>query len=180
MWPPPTFPTCEAGSDVPSPASLSKEIRRPAVTRDERSPHTKRSADRRRNRKAIVGTGELMQHISVMLDRCIDLLSPAISASDNPVVIDATLGLGGHTEALLNLHKDLTVIGIDRDTQALDKAQHRLEKFGSRVKTAHACFDEITEVANSFGFTHINGALFDLGVSSMQLDDAEQIGRAHV
>ena len=115
-----------------------------------------------------------MQHISVMLDRCIDLLSPAISASDNPVVIDATLGLGGHTEALLNLHKNLIVIGIDRDTQALDKAQHRLEKFGSRVKTAHACFDEITEVANSFGFTHINGALFDLGVSSMQLDDTER------
>lgn len=115
-----------------------------------------------------------MQHISVMLDRCIDLLSPAISASDNPVVIDATLGLGGHTEALLNLHKNLTVIGIDRDTQALENAQHRLEKFGSRIKTAHACFDEITEIANSFGFTHINGALFDLGVSSMQLDDAER------
>lgn len=115
--------------------------------------------------------GEKMQHISVMRDRCVDLLAPAINSSPNPIVIDATLGLGGHSEALLNRFHNLTVIGIDRDKSALEKATTRLAQFGDRIKTAHCVFDEISEVAHSFGFTQINGALFDLGVSSMQLDE---------
>lgn len=114
--------------------------------------------------------GEKMQHISVMLDRCIELLSPAIEASDNPVIVDATLGLGGHSEALLQRYQNLTVIGIDRDASALTQAQNRLHTFGDRLKTSHACFDHISDVAQLYGFTSINGALFDLGVSSMQLD----------
>jgi 16S rRNA (cytosine1402-N4)-methyltransferase len=109
-----------------------------------------------------------------MLDRCVTLLSPAIAATDNPVVIDATLGLGGHSEALLQRHTDLTVIGIDRDKSALAKAQQRLDHFGNRIKTAHGTFDQITEISASFGFHTINGALFDLGVSSMQLDEADR------
>jgi 16S rRNA (cytosine1402-N4)-methyltransferase len=115
--------------------------------------------------------GEKMQHISVMRDRCVELLSPSIESSSNPVVVDATLGLGGHSEALLQKFPHLTVIGIDRDTQALSAARTRLAPFGDRFKSAHSVFDQFTDVIESFGFHQINGALFDLGVSSMQLDE---------
>jgi 16S rRNA (cytosine1402-N4)-methyltransferase len=112
-----------------------------------------------------------MQHISVMRDRCVELLSPSIIASEKPVVVDATLGLGGHSEALLQKFSHLTVIGIDRDLQALAKAKSRLAPFGDRFLSAHAIFDEFTTVVKSFGYSQVNGALFDLGVSSMQLDE---------
>ena len=109
-----------------------------------------------------------------MRDRCVELLAPSISSSEKPVVVDATLGLGGHSEALLSRFENLTVIGIDRDQSALEKAAVRLTPFGNRFKTAHCVFDQITEVVQSFGYSHINGALFDLGVSSMQLDERER------
>ena len=109
-----------------------------------------------------------------MRDRCVELLAPAIEKSENPVVIDATLGLGGHTEALLARFENLTVIGIDRDVIALGRATERLTPYSDRLKTAHCVFDEISAVAKSFGFNHINGALFDLGVSSIQLDESER------
>ena len=114
------------------------------------------------------------EHISVMRDRCVDLLSPAIAASSNPVVVDATLGLGGHTEALLQKFPQLTVIGIDRDLDAIAKATERLAPFADRLKTAHSTFDGIADVVASFGYKNIDGALFDLGVSSLQLDRAER------
>ncbi len=109
-----------------------------------------------------------------MRDRCVDLLSPSILAHENPVVIDGTLGLGGHTEALLERFSHLTVIGIDRDQAALTKARTRLAPFGDRFKSAHAIFDQLTEVIESFGFSQVNGVLFDLGVSSMQLDEGDR------
>lgn len=114
------------------------------------------------------------EHVSVMRDRCVDLLSPAIAASSNPVIVDATLGLGGHTEALLQKFPHLTVIGIDRDLDAIAKATDRLAPFADRLKTAHSTFDGIADVVARFGYTKIDGALFDLGVSSMQLDQAER------
>jgi 16S rRNA (cytosine1402-N4)-methyltransferase len=114
------------------------------------------------------------EHISVMRDRCVDLLSPAIAAATNPVVIDATLGLGGHSEALLQKFPHLTVIGIDRDLDAIAKATARLAPFADRLKTAHSTFDGISEIVASFGYKKIDGALFDLGVSSMQLDQSER------
>lgn len=113
-------------------------------------------------------------HISVLKDRCIDLLSPGIEDSLHPVVVDATLGLGGHTEALLEKFSQLTVIGIDRDQNALTQAQSRLSKFGARFIAVQARFDEITDIVNGQGFAHIDGALFDLGVSSMQLDEIDR------
>jgi 16S rRNA (cytosine1402-N4)-methyltransferase len=113
-------------------------------------------------------------HVSVMLDRCIDLLAPAINASENPIIVDATLGLGGHTEALLRKFPTLKVIGIDRDSEALASASARLAPFADRLLTKHATFDSIADVVESFGYTHITGALFDLGVSSMQLDEANR------
>ena len=109
-----------------------------------------------------------------MRDRCVDLLSPSILAHENPVVVDGTLGLGGHSEALLDRFSNLTVIGIDRDQAALSKARTRLAPFGDRFKSSHAIFDQFTEVIESFGFSQVNGVLFDLGVSSMQLDEGDR------
>ena len=109
-----------------------------------------------------------------MRDTCIDLLTPAINKSETPVVVDATLGLGGHSEALLESNPNLVLIGIDRDLDAIVKAKNRLAKFENRAKLNHAIFDEITEVVNSFGFNKVDGILFDLGVSSMQLDQSDR------
>jgi 16S rRNA (cytosine1402-N4)-methyltransferase len=109
-----------------------------------------------------------------MRDRCVDLLAPAIEASSHPVIVDGTLGLGGHTEALLQRFENLTVIGIDRDEIALERARERLAPFGDRLKTTHCIFDQISDVVASFGYSTINGALFDLGVSSIQLDETER------
>jgi len=109
-----------------------------------------------------------------MRDRCIDLLTPSIESSQNPVVVDATLGLGGHTEALLTRFPELTVIGIDRDPSALVQARQRLAVFGDRLKTSHTVFDSITDVVTSHGYSQLSGVLFDLGVSSMQLDESDR------
>jgi len=114
------------------------------------------------------------EHISVMRDTCVELLTPAINKSETPVVVDATLGLGGHSEALLESNPNLVLIGIDRDLDAIVKAKNRLAKFENRVKLNHAIFDEISEVVNSFGFEKVDGILFDLGVSSMQLDQSDR------
>ena len=116
----------------------------------------------------------MSEHISVMRDTCIDLLTPAIDKSESPVVVDATLGLGGHSEALLESNPNLVLIGIDRDLDAIVKAKNRLAKYENRVKLNHAIFDEISEVVNSFGFNKVDGILFDLGVSSMQLDQSDR------
>lgn len=114
------------------------------------------------------------QHVSVMRDECIELLSPAITSHANPVVIDATLGLGGHTEALLNKFPQLVVIGIDRDTQAIEIATERLSRFGERFISHHSIFDRISDVAKEHGYSHVQGILFDLGVSSLQLDQSDR------
>lgn len=114
------------------------------------------------------------QHVSVMLDRCIELLAPTVLLNENPVIVDCTLGLGGHTEALLEKFPTLTVIGIDRDQIALERASARLAHFGTRFKSAHAVFDQISEVVKENGFDKVNGILFDLGVSSIQLDEADR------
>ena len=114
------------------------------------------------------------QHVSVMRDECIELLSPAISTHANPVVIDATLGLGGHTEALLSKFPHLVVIGIDRDTQAIEIATERLSRFGERFISHHSIFDRISDVAKEHGYSHVQGILFDLGVSSLQLDNGDR------
>lgn len=112
-------------------------------------------------------------HTSVMLDRCVDLLAPALER-DNAVVIDATLGMGGHTEAMLQRFPSLTVIGLDRDTQALELAGARLAPFGDRFVPVHAVYDDIDGALEQAGVTSLDGVLFDLGVSSLQLDDADR------
>ena len=112
-------------------------------------------------------------HIPVLLDRVLDLLEPTVQ-TDHPVIVDATLGLGGHTEALLERFDELHVIGIDRDPAAIDRARERLARFGDRAVLVHAVYDEIADVVRGQGLDAVNGVLFDLGVSSMQLDLAER------
>lgn len=113
------------------------------------------------------------EHIPVALERTLELLAPALSVS-SPYLIDATLGLGGHTESLLEKFPDLHVIGIDRDKSALEKAATRLARFGKRTTLVHAVYDHISQVASDQGITQVHGILFDLGVSSMQLDQSDR------
>ncbi len=112
-------------------------------------------------------------HVPVLRQRCLDLLSPAISA-EGAVLVDATLGLGGHTESALLEFPNLRVVGIDRDPEALAHSQERLARFAPRVDFALAVYDEIAEVLANLNIKHVQGILFDLGVSSMQLDKDER------
>jgi 16S rRNA (cytosine1402-N4)-methyltransferase len=113
-------------------------------------------------------------HIPVALNRCVALLAPAIEKSDSPIVIDATLGMGGHTRALLETFPSLRVIAFDRDTAAIAIAKENLLDFSERVTIVHAVYDEIAITLENLGIAAVDGALFDLGVSSMQLDDADR------
>jgi 16S rRNA (cytosine1402-N4)-methyltransferase len=113
-------------------------------------------------------------HIPVALDRCIALLSPAIEARSNPVIVDATLGMGGHTKALLLKFPNLKIIALDRDLSAIAIATTNLSELSNRVEIIHAVYDELDEVLSKLGITEVDGILFDLGVSSMQLDQADR------
>ncbi|HWU47160.1 MAG TPA: 16S rRNA (cytosine(1402)-N(4))-methyltransferase RsmH [Humibacter sp.] len=113
-------------------------------------------------------------HTPVMLERCVELLAPAIQRTERPVVVDATLGMGGHAEALLDRFATLTLVGLDRDTEALKLAGDRLAKFGDRVRLVHTVYDGIDDALNGLGYRRIDGVLFDLGVSSLQLDRVDR------
>lgn len=116
-------------------------------------------------------------HTSVLLDRCLTLFTPAfenVKKYSQPVFVDATLGLGGHSYALLQKFSHLRVVGIDRDFDAIAAAKNRLAEFENRVHYVQAIYNEIPEVLDSLGITAINGILFDLGVSSMQLDHSQR------
>jgi 16S rRNA (cytosine1402-N4)-methyltransferase len=108
-----------------------------------------------------------------MRDRCVELLAPALQKPGS-VVVDATLGMGGHSEALLAACPQATLVGIDRDPQALDLAGRRLAGFGERVRLVHAVYDDIPEVLQGLGIDKVSGILMDLGVSSLQLDEADR------
>jgi 16S rRNA (cytosine1402-N4)-methyltransferase len=111
------------------------------------------------------------RHLPVMLDRVVDLLAPALD-SPGAVVLDATLGLGGHSAALLARFTDLRLVGLDRDQQALTLAAERLAPFADRVTFVHAVYDQLDAVLADLGRPRVQGVLFDLGVSSLQLDEA--------
>jgi 16S rRNA (cytosine1402-N4)-methyltransferase len=112
-------------------------------------------------------------HVPVLLDRVLALFAPAL-ADKLATVVDATLGLGGHAEALLAAHPQLTLVGLDRDPAALTRSQERLARFSERVHLVHAVYDRMPEVLESLGVSGVEGVLFDLGVSSMQLDVADR------
>ncbi len=112
-------------------------------------------------------------HTPVLLERCVELLAPALTRP-GAVLVDATEGMGGHSEALLERFPDVHLIGLDRDTDALRIAGERLARFGDRVTLVHTVYDGIAEAVASVGASRIDGVLFDLGVSSLQLDEAER------
>lgn len=111
------------------------------------------------------------RHVPVMADRVLALLGPALS-HDGAVLVDATLGLGGHAETFLRSYAGLRLIGLDRDPEALRLSGERLAPYAERTTFVHAVYDELPEVLSSLGIAAIDGVLFDLGVSSMQLDEA--------
>jgi 16S rRNA (cytosine1402-N4)-methyltransferase len=110
-------------------------------------------------------------HVPVLLDRVSELLGPALQAGD-AVLVDATLGLAGHSLALLTAHPGLRLVGLDRDPEARAEAAARIEAagFSDRVTLVAAVFDELPDVLADLGLTEVQGVLFDLGVSSLQLD----------
>ncbi|MEY6565503.1 16S rRNA (cytosine(1402)-N(4))-methyltransferase RsmH [Streptomyces albidoflavus] len=113
------------------------------------------------------------RHVPVMLRRCLDLLAPAL-AEPGAVVVDCTLGLGGHSEALLATFPAARLVALDRDKEALRLSGERLARYGDRVTLVHAVYDELPEVLERLGIPRVQGVLFDLGVSSMQLDEADR------
>jgi 16S rRNA (cytosine1402-N4)-methyltransferase len=113
------------------------------------------------------------RHVPVLLPRVVQLLEPALR--DRPaVLVDATLGLGGHAAALLSAHPRLTLVGLDRDPEALALAGRRLVAFSDRTHLVHAVYDRIADVLGELGLSRVDGVLFDLGVSSLQLDADER------
>jgi 16S rRNA (cytosine1402-N4)-methyltransferase len=109
----------------------------------------------------------------VLLPRVAELLAPALTGRP-AVLVDATLGLGGHAAALLAAHPRLTLVGLDRDPQALALAGRRLVAFSDRTHLVHAVYDRIADVLGELGLPRVDGVLFDLGVSSLQLDADER------
>ena len=113
------------------------------------------------------------RHVPVLLERCIALLGPALTRP-GAVVVDATLGLGGHSELLLQRFPQVRLVGIDRDEQALAGSEVRLQEYADRTTLVHAVYDRLPEVLAELGLPAVDGVLFDLGVSSLQLDEVER------
>ena len=112
-------------------------------------------------------------HVPVMADRVMALLAPAL-AGPEAILVDATVGLGGHAQSALEAFPGLALVGLDRDTRALSLSRDRLAHFGERVTLIHAVYDELPDVLDELGIARVQGILFDLGVSSMQLDQVER------
>ena len=113
------------------------------------------------------------RHLPVLVDRVVALVAPAL---DEPgaVLVDATLGLGGHAEAILERCPRARVVGLDRDLDALARAEARLAGLASRTTFVHAVYDELPLVLARLGLPSVQGVLFDLGVSSLQLDETDR------
>ncbi|OHV57647.1 16S rRNA (cytosine(1402)-N(4))-methyltransferase [Frankia sp. CcI156] len=109
-------------------------------------------------------------HTPVLTDRVLTLLAPALRAS-GAIVVDATVGLGGHAAAVLTAFPHVRLVGLDRDPDALERSGERLHGLApGRVELVHAVYDEVAEILDRLGHPVVQGILFDLGVSSLQLD----------
>ncbi len=120
-------------------------------------------------------------HVPVLLRRCVELLTPALTRhhadGSGAVLLDATLGAGGHAERFLTDLPGLRLIGLDRDPNALEIARARLARFADRVTLVRTRYDGLAAALAESGYGttgSVDGMLFDLGVSSMQLDRAER------
>lgn len=105
-------------------------------------------------------------HKPVLPTETLELLKPR----GDEIFVDATLGLGGHAEAILSASDKISVVGIDRDTEAIGFARKRLERFGERIRIVHANFSDIKQVLSGAEIESADGVLADLGVSSLQFD----------
>ena len=112
-----------------------------------------------------------MKHEPVLLQEVIDHLRPP---REDAVLVDATVGLGGHAEALLRVHPRMRLVAIDRDPEALQRSRERLSPFAGRVTFVRGRHESLIEILKQQGLEQIGGILADLGVSSMQLDDASR------
>ncbi len=112
-------------------------------------------------------------HTPVLLERCLELLAPALQG-EGAVLVDATLGMAGHSEAFLDALPGLRLVGLDRDPDALAIAGERLARFGDRVHLVHTVYDGIGRALDELGIGEVQGVFFDLGVSSLQLDRVER------
>jgi 16S rRNA (cytosine1402-N4)-methyltransferase len=110
-----------------------------------------------------------MNHSPVLLNEVVEALRPM---PPDGVLVDATLGLGGHAEALLTQYPDVKLVGIDRDVQAIARSRERLARFGDRVTVVEGRHETLIEILKQLQIDRVAGLLADLGVSSMQLDDA--------
>ena len=139
-----------------------------AVSENERQAHAGTATER----------DAASRHVPVMLTEVLDLLAPVLTeppaGSTEVVHGDGTLGMGGHAEAVLEASPHVRLVGIDRDPQALRLAGERLAPFGDRVTLVHATNDEIGDVLDDLGIETVTSAFFDLGVSSLQLDETER------
>jgi 16S rRNA (cytosine1402-N4)-methyltransferase len=112
-------------------------------------------------------------HTPVLLERCVELLGPALRAP-GAVYVDGTLGMGGHSEAFLERFPQARLVGLDRDPDALRIAGERLAPFADRITLVHTVYDGIRSALDDAGVARADAILFDLGVSSLQLDEAER------
>lgn len=114
-------------------------------------------------------------HQPVLLQQCIDLVTPALSRPA-AVLVDGTLGLAGHTLAFLAAAPRARVIGIDRDNEALSLATQRISEagFADRFTPVHSSFDQFADVLDSEGVETVDAAFLDLGLSSLQIDETER------
>jgi len=126
-------------------------------------------------------SGQAELHVPVMLAEVVALLAPALESppadpagEPDCVLVDCTLGLGGHAHALLTACPQAHLIGLDRDPQALTIARERLAEFADRITLVEAVFDELPGVLARLGRPRVQGILLDLGVSSLQIDDPER------
>ena len=108
------------------------------------------------------------RHVPVLVREVVELLRPGRGG----LFVDATLGLGGHAEALLDASPDVRLVGIDRDPDALRLSRERLARFGERFTAVEGRHEELGEILDGLGLGAVDGVLADLGVSSMQLDEA--------
>src|SRR6266511_6424983 len=111
------------------------------------------------------------EHVPVLAGEVVAALLPALAgAAAGGVVVDCTVGGGGHAEALLAAAPDATLVGLDRDPQALEAAHRRLAPYGGRVRLAGRRFGELSSALEALGTREVRGVLYDLGVSSPHLD----------
>ncbi len=119
-------------------------------------------------------SGTAPVHVPVMLPEIVDLLAPALQPTPehpHPILVDGTLGLAGHAAALLQACPHASLIGLDRDPEALARARERLTPFADRVTLVEAVYDELPAVLERLGHPRVQAVLLDLGLSSLQIDD---------